>query len=306
MDYHMPEMNGLDATRRIMQVHPVPIVIVSASTSRTQVASAHALLDAGALAVLETPPGPADPRHRPAAAELVETVKWVSEVKLVKRWAKRTAFAAPALSRPLPGFSGPSGELKLVAIGASTGGPLALRTILSGLASDFPVPVVIVQHMAEGFTQGLVDWLAQSSGFAVRIAREGEALRPATAYVAPERFHMGVTHDARVVLDDGAAEGGHRPSVAHLFRSVARAFSSQAIGVLLTGMGRDGAQELKLMKDTGAVTIAQDEETSIVHGMPGEAIQLGAAIEVLAADRIAASLIVQARPQTLGGRENRE
>jgi two-component system, chemotaxis family, protein-glutamate methylesterase/glutaminase len=289
MDYLMPDMNGLDATRSIMEIDPVPIVIVSAMSSRSQVAHAHALLEAGALAVLEKPAGPGHPRYAASADELLETVKWVSEVKVVKRGPRRGArgAASPAAAATLKA----SGRrLGAVAVGASTGGPIVLKSILSGLRRDFPVPILIVQHIAPGFTRGLVDWLAQSSGFSVRVAAAGESLVPGRAYVAPDGFHMKLAPERRVALSDEAPLYGHRPSVAHLFRSVAQVLNCDAIGVLLTGMGKDGAEELRLMKEAGAVTIAQDHDTSIVHGMPGEAIQLDAATHVLPADSIANAL----------------
>jgi len=287
MDYYMPEMNGLDATRKIMEVDPLPIVIVSATSSRSEVASAHELLDAGALAVVEKPAGPGDSRHDATTKELLRTIKWVSEVKVVKRWPRREGRAvAPARASGLK----PMQALGAVAIGASTGGPIVLKSILSGLRRDFPVPLLIVQHIAPGFTQGLVDWLARASGFEVCVAAAGESVVPGRAYVAPDGFHLELTAGGRVALNDEAPYNGHRPSVAHLFRSVANVLESDAIGVLLTGMGKDGAEELKLMKDRGAVTIAQDHETSVIHGMPGEAIQLDAATHVLPADSISTAL----------------
>lgn len=291
MDYHMPAMNGLDAARKIMETHPVPIIIVSASSAAAQVASAHAFLDAGALAVLEKPVGPSHRRYRASAKELVDTVKWVSEVRVVKRWPKRGAHVVPAAALPAAGAAQSAQRpFDVIAIGASTGGPFVLKTILSDLPKDFTVPILVVQHIATGFTQGLVDWLAQSSGFDVRVARSGDPVLATRAYVAPDGVHMTLSHDGRIVLSAAPPENGHRPSVSCLFRSVAKHAGGRAVGVLLTGMGKDGADGLKLMKETGAITIAQDQQTSVVHGMPGEAIGLGAATHVLAADAIAEAL----------------
>jgi two-component system chemotaxis response regulator CheB len=150
--------------------------------------------------------------------------------------------------------------------------------------------VLIVQHISPGFVKGFGEWLAGASGFPVRIASQGELPLPGQAYIAPENFHMGIGIGPRIVLSDHAPENGLRPSVAHLFRSVAQVLGPAAVGVLLTGMGRDGANELKVMKEKGAITIAQDEESSVVHGMPGEAIKLGAATYVLPPAGIAAML----------------
>jgi two-component system chemotaxis response regulator CheB len=148
----------------------------------------------------------------------------------------------------------------------------------------------VVQHIASGFTAGLAEWLAASSGLSVRIAANGERPAAGQVFIAPEGFQLGIRRDGSVILARGEPEHGHCPSISYLFRSVAEALGPGAVGVLLTGMGRDGAAELKLMKKKGAITIVQDRESSVVHGMPGEAIRLGAATHVLPLDRIAAAL----------------
>lgn len=181
-------------------------------------------------------------------------------------------------------------HIRIVAIGASTGGPPVLQAILAGLPKNFPAPVLIVQHIAAGFTRGFVEWLGQSSNLPVHVPAHGERVLPGQAYVAPDGLHMAVDPDSRVRLRTDEPENGLRPSVACLFRSVAKAYGQSAVGVLLTGMGKDGALELKLMKDQGAVTIAQDRETAIVHGMPGEAIKLGGATYVLPPEQIRLAL----------------
>jgi two-component system chemotaxis response regulator CheB len=289
MDIYMPKMNGLEATRKIMQTHPTPIVIVSSSVHPDEVATTFRAIEAGALAVMPRPHGIGHPEHEAAAQELVQTVKLMSEVKVVRRW--------PRLRSEASGPSPPKGniprapiDIQIVAIGASTGGPLALRTILSGLPNDFPVPVLIVQHMACGFVQGFSEWLAQSSGFPVHVAADGEYLLPGHAYVAPDSFHMKVGMGHRVALSQEAPENGLRPSVSHLLQSVAHVYGHHAVGVLLTGMGKDGAEALKVLKDTGAITMAQDKDSAVVHGMPGEAIKLDAATYVLPPDKMAAML----------------
>ena len=289
MDFHMPKMNGLDATRRIMETHPTPIVIVSGSSARNEVASAFRVMEAGALTVVEKPAGPGHPDHDAAARELVQTVKLMSEVKVIRRWPRREAKAPAAPDRAIE--LGPAkAEVKLVAIGASTGGPIVLKTVLSGLPKDFQVPILIVQHIAPGFTQGFIEWLALATGFAVIAPTHGEPVLPGRAYIAPDGFHMRLGHDGRIILSADGPENGHRPSVSNLFRSVADVMGRNAAGVLLTGMGKDGAEELRLLREKGAVTIAQDQESSVVHGMPGEAIALDAATYVLPAGKIAEAL----------------
>jgi two-component system chemotaxis response regulator CheB len=299
MDVHMPKMNGLDATRIIMQTHPTPIVIVSGAFDVVETAGVFRAIEAGALAVLPRPFGIGHPEHERSAADLVRTVKLMSEVKVVRRWS----HSPPGEPLPAASLSAKTQcqsrrtEIRLVAIGASTGGPPVLRMILSGLPKDFPLPVLIVQHIASGFTQGFVDWLAQSSNLPVQLPVHGQQLVPGRVYVAPDGFHMTVGINGRVLLNTGEPENGLRPSVSSLFRSVAKVYGQSAIGVLLTGMGKDGALELKLMKEQGAVTIAQDKDTSVVHGMPGEAIRLGGATYVLPSEKISmtlTSLVVRA------------
>lgn len=299
MDVHMPQMNGLDATRRIMETSPTPIVVVSGSSGREELSGTFRALEAGALAVVEKPPSLGHPRHQEMARDLIQTVKLMSEVRVVRRWPRREPAVSPAHPAKETRLEPVPAEVKLVAIGASTGGPVVLQTILSRLPKNLPVPIGIVQHIAPGFTQGLADWLAQSCGFPVHVAVQGEYLLPGHAYIAPDCFQMKVEAGNRIALSTDKPENGHRPSVSCLFRSVATAMGRNAIGVLLTGMGKDGAEELRLMKAKGAVTIAQDRETCVVPGMPGEAVNLGAADYVLSPGRIAeaiGSLVKQSRP----------
>lgn len=293
MDIHMPKTNGMDATRRIMETHPTPIIIVSGSLSTKEVSTAFRAMEAGALAVVYRPAGIGHPDHEEAAADLVRTVKLLSEVKVVRRWARppRTAVI-PAVPAPAEvQLRQTPAEIKLITLGASTGGPPAIQTILSGLPADFAVPILIVQHMAAGFIHGFVEWLAQTSSLPIHVATHGEPILSGHVYVAPDGFQMKVGMGGKIWLTRDDPENGLRPSVSYLLRSAANLYGPNAIGVLLTGMGKDGAEELKLQKEKGAVTIAQDKESSVVHGMPGEAIKLGGATYVLSPDRIAAALI---------------
>lgn len=290
MDVHMPRMNGFDATRRIMETHPTPIVIVSGTTDFTDTAKAFRAIECGALAVLQKPSGVGHPGHQQSVSELIRSVKVMSEVKVVRRWPRcRPTEIGPEI--PLcKEFQLRTAQPTIIAIGASTGGPPVLQTILAGLPRGFPVPVLIVQHIASGFTQGFVEWLAQSSSLPVHIPEHGQSVLPGQAYVAPDGLHMAVDAEGRIQLRSDEPENGLRPSVACLFRSVAKVYRQSAVGVLLTGMGKDGALELKRMKEQGAVTIAQDRDTSVVHGMPGEAIKLGGATYVLPPEKICSVL----------------
>ena len=288
MDVHMPKMNGLDATRRIMETCPTPIVVVSGSTDPREVATTFEAMEAGALAVLRRPAGLGHPDYEATARELVQTVKLMSEVKVVRRWprARRDQVARPAQAR----LDHAPGKVRIVALGASTGGPPVLHTILSQLPEDFPAPVLVVQHMAAGFVRGFIEWLAQSSRLPVHLAAHGEQLLAGHVYVAPDELQMKVERGGRIALTRDAPENGLRPAVSYLFRSVAEVYGSDAVAGMLSGMGRDGADELKLLKDMGAATFAQDKDSSVVHGMPGEAIKLGAATFVLPPEKIAAVL----------------
>jgi two-component system chemotaxis response regulator CheB len=278
-----PELDGFEATRRIMETHPLPIVLCVVPSAVD--GSLFRSLEAGAVACVEKPdPSMPAAQLERAAAHLCQTVRLMSEVKVVRRWAQSRQGGRPQ-QQPAPG------QLKVVGIGASTGGPLVLQSILANLPADFRLPVLVVQHIARGFLGGMMEWLRQTTGLKVQMAAYGLMPVPGHVYLAPDDFHMGVGADGRIVLTRAAPDNGLRPSVAFLFRTLAEVHGPAAIGVLLTGMGKDGAAELKTMRDRGAVTVVQDSATSVVHGMPGEAIALGAAAHVVPADRIADMLI---------------
>jgi len=301
MDIVMPRLDGLEATRRIMETHPVPIVIVSGAWNPREVTTTFRAIEAGALAVLEKPAGPGHPDAERMRQELVQTARLMAEVKVVRRWPRHAARAAASAGAPaaVPApFAG--ADIAIVAIGASTGGPQVLQRILSELPRDFSAPVVIVQHIAAGFVQGMVDWLSETSAVALRVAREGDRLLAGHAFVAPDGVQMGVRTEGSIRLVDARNGERHGPSVSFLFRSVAEVYGPRSVGVLLTGMGRDGAAELRLMKDRGAVTVIQNQESSVVFGMPGAAKELSAAVHELPPERIAALLVAVAKGRGRG------
>ncbi|MDR3616901.1 MAG: chemotaxis-specific protein-glutamate methyltransferase CheB [Candidatus Obscuribacterales bacterium] len=278
MDLHMPVMDGLEATRTIMETKPVPIIIVSNDWDSANKADAFDYLEAGAVAALEKPQAIGDSSYDELRKDLIQTVKIMSEIKVVRRF--------PARKRKRERSSAELQELKIVVIGASTGGPPVLKTILSSLSENFPVPILIVQHIAHGFLSGLGDWLDASCALPVAIARQGQAALPGHVYLAPDEFEMGVSRSLRIHLSPQKTTIGPCPSVAFLFRSALVHFGPQALGVLLSGMGKDGAEELALMKNKGSVTIAQNEESCVVFGMPGAAVKLQGATHILPPEKI--------------------
>jgi two-component system, chemotaxis family, protein-glutamate methylesterase/glutaminase len=284
MDIVMPGMDGMAATRAIMETVPTPIVVVTGNADLDEVRAAFAAQAHGALACMAKPPGPGHPDHAAAAASLRRAVRAMAGVRVVRRHPPRVP--------PLPPLPHPAARRRpcLVAIGASTGGPVALRELLAGLSPAFPLPVLVVQHIAPGFADGFAAWLASETGRPVAVARDGDEPAPGAVLVAPDGHELGVGPDLRVRLAPRGAGRAQAPSVAHLFETVRSAVGAGAIAVLLSGMGRDGAAELLALREAGAVTIAQDPASSVVHGMPGAAIRLGAAAHVLPPAGIAALL----------------
>ena len=283
MDIQMPLMDGYEAIRRIMSENPVPIVVLTSTESDIRLGATYKGVESGALMVVGKPRGL--PGEDPEADELINVVKAMADVKVIRRrWpaAKRPQSSEKRnpVSRPV------QRSYQVLAIGTSTGGPPALRTVLSELPATFPVPVLVVQHISKGFTSGLARWLNETIPMRVKLADELEPLLPGTVYIAPDELHLQVSSRKKVVLLDENPLDGHRPSVTALFNAVAKHYGRAAVGVLMTGMGRDGANGLYAMKQAGAYTIAQDEASSIVFGMPKEAIVMGAATEVLALKKI--------------------
>lgn len=285
IDSHMPVMSGLEITRQIMETRPVPIVIVTHSGVAADIETAFQAIDAGALAMLQHPASIGQPEHEAMTQELLQTVKVMSEVKTIRRWPRMRpqSVSVPADAEAIA----VSPNASVVAIGASTGGPAALEAVLAALPGNFPIPILIVQHMSSGFMEGFVRWLAGSSSLPVHLARHGEFLLAGNVYIAPDEYQMKIDRQGRILLLRDGPEHGLRPSVSYLFRAVGQVYAGNCIAGLLTGMGRDGANELRILKEKGAFTFAQDRDTSVVHGMPGEAIRMNAATLVLPLGKIA-------------------
>lgn len=290
MDWQMPKLDGKQATRIIMETCPTPIVIVTSSLAAKDVVFSFSMIEAGALAIVKKPSSVDHPDYEKDKQELIQTLKLMSEVKIVRR-TKREFEKYTHTETAIENKIKEETSIQIIVIGASTGGPLVLQKILNRLPKNLPVPLLIVQHISHGFTEGFVEWLKSTTNFQLHIASNGEKLLPGHGYVAPDDFHMGVESGPRIVLSNHNLENGLRPSVAYLFRTAAQVFGHRAVGILLTGMGRDGADELKLLKEKGAVTFVQDNESSVVHGMPGEAIKLDAATYILSPEDITTALI---------------
>lgn len=285
LDIHMPIMDGLSLTRYLMEKNPLPIVLCSISFEPKDVGKAFQCLEAGALAALEKPVDIMAPNFKQLAQKLVSTVKLVAGLKVVRRF-RRLAKIVEAPPEKLP-----SSKVKLVVIGASTGGPPVLYEILENLSENVVAPILIVQHIASGFLPGLVDWLQKATHRKIQLAEEGVLIQPQNVYLAPDDRHLEVTKEWRLKLSKAPLVNSVRPSVSHLFDSVGQTFRGKdVVAVLLTGMGRDGAKELKILKEKGALTFVQSRETCVVFGMPGEAVKIGAACLELSPAQIVSAL----------------
>ncbi|NEO68232.1 chemotaxis-specific protein-glutamate methyltransferase CheB [Moorena sp. SIO3H5] len=314
-DLHMPQMNGLELTSEVMELYPRPILVVSVSVQQENTDQIFQLLDAGALDILPKPSAGMTTENQLLQQELINKIKILSGVKVftknrksilgtqkqgisgkgklpkidystnqnqiggVSQTGNRAAFSSNYYSKP-----------KIVVIGASTGGPQALNEVFTQLPSNFPLPVICVQHISLSFLQGFIDWLASNCSLPVQIAQPGDMPQPRRIYFAPEQQHLELDAMGRFICSDSEPLEGHRPSVTVTFESVAKFYGKATVGILLTGMGRDGATGMQTIAEVGGLTIAQDEATSLVFGMPKEAIALGAAKEVLPIGAIAPRL----------------
>lgn len=290
LDIRLPGMNGFQATKRIMSERPTPIVVVSASVEKEDLKVSMNALKAGALTIVEKPVGTTRSDYQEMADQLCTQLAIMSAVKVIRQ--RRPPSPSPA-ARP----SGPQAyrvrkddALRALGIAASTGGPNALEKLLNGLPADFPLPILVVQHITPSFLPGFAAWLDDVCPFAAAIARDGEIPVAGKVYVAPAGSHLKV-RAGRIRLDSSPPISSQRPSGTVLFESLAREFGARAIGVLLTGMGDDGAKGLSELRAIGGYTIAEDESTAVVYGMPQAAVRLGAACESLPLHEIAARVL---------------
>jgi two-component system chemotaxis response regulator CheB len=284
MDINLPGMSGLEATSFIMETNPIPIILLSNEFQANAQKSSNGFkaLDSGALIAMPKPPSPSSSEFESYSKKLIFQVKALSDVKLITRKKNREIFSYLA---DFPKNVN-SNQIPIVAIGASTGGPMALLKILDGLPENFPFPILFVQHISVGFISGMTDWLQNSCKLKIVHGQEGLKALPGHVYAAPDHFHMKIDENAFIRLNDGPESDFQKPSISILFKSVAKSYGPKAIGILLSGMGQDGAYALKEMRKNGALTIAQDESSCGVFGMPRVAIENGAAQLILSPERI--------------------
>ncbi len=287
MDIRLPGMDGLEATRQIMSQHPTPIVVIADSVHDSTLGIAMNALKAGALSVVEKPSGPGAKAYEDAADAIATQLFIMSQVSVIRR---RMGLTKTQDAEQMRHASHGKVQAGLVGIAASTGGPPALAAVLGTLPKTFPAPVLLVQHMGAPFMEGFAHWLGGQTQLKVKLAENGERPAPGTIYVAPGDQHLEIAAGNVVRLHSGPALASQRPAANLLFQSMARIAGPKAVGVLLTGMGEDGARGLLEMKEAGAFTIAEDESTAVVFGMPAAAIRMKGVSLALPQDQIAARL----------------
>jgi two-component system chemotaxis response regulator CheB len=276
MDIHMPILDGYAATRQIMQSCPTPIVLISSASDASQ--RTVAALAAGALTVVRKPGGGSDPEQASDRASFVRTIRLMADVLVVTRHAAKPSAqlihptVQPGRTDGLP----IAGGARILAIAASTGGPMAVQTLLNGLGRHFPLPILLAQHITRGFVVPLAEWLGTATQLPIHVAVPNQQLLPGHVYLAPDDQHMSVLTCHYAACRSVQSGDRYCPSADILFESVAAAYGRRAIGVILTGMGDDGARGLRALRAAGGYTLAQDQASCVVYGMPQAAVNMGA------------------------------
>ena len=300
MDLMLPGISGLAAVEHLMQHCPTPILVISSAGNRAGFVDTLAALAAGAVDVLDKPDASGAEENQLWNRHFLATVKLVAKIRVITHLGSTSPriaepvpsrLSAPCSAQPSAGGYPPTNRYSVIAIGASTGGPTAVCEVLRGLPGALSLPVLLVLHVSESFGEAFASWLEDVTGRRVRLATDGESLGAGagTVIMAPPGLHLSVAGDT-LRLSKEAERHSCRPAVDVLFESLARERGSAVAACLLTGMGRDGAAGLLAIHRSGGLTIAQDEATSTVYGMPGEAVRLGAAQHVLPIDQIGPTL----------------
>jgi len=291
MDMDMPVMDGFEATKQIMAYHPTPVLIVASTVFKTGMERVFKAISHGALDVIDKSElelvG-----NRKSGEALIAKIKFLTGVRVMDR-----PLVKSRNERPITDLKalGKDGSDKIVTIVASTGGPQALLEILKRLPGDFPCGIAIVQHITSGFLPGLVDWLTKECKIRVKIGEDSEEIQPGVAYIAPDNVQMRVEDGGKIILSDEPAYKGHRPSGDLLLESVAKTYGKGSVAAILTGMGRDGVMGMKAIKQFHGKTIAQDEKSCVVFGMPKVAIEMNVIDKVLSLGKIAEEIVSMVR-----------
>lgn len=288
MDIRLPGMDGLEATRRIMSDHPTPIVVIAGSVEDSALKISMNALRAGALSVVEKPVGVTSDGYEAIADTICTQLYIMSRVPVVRQRSFAWRHATESDSALRDELTSP--QPTLMTIAASTGGPPALAKVLGSLPADFPIPILLVQHMGAPFMEGFASWLDGITALDVAIAREQEIPCAGRVYVAPGDRHLLLSAAGTLQISASPPLASQRPSATVMFRSVAKVLGSKGLGVLLTGMGEDGAEGLVEMRRAGAYTIAEDESTAVVYGMPAAALRMGGVRASLPLDMIASRI----------------
>jgi two-component system, chemotaxis family, protein-glutamate methylesterase/glutaminase len=300
MDIHMPKMDGLAATQKIMSLQPTPIVVLSNISQSTDANLAFNVIQAGALTVIEKPRGLALKDFEAVRSQLISTIRSMSKVPVVRRYDPQlhkdgvgpmTAMLNAYFSRPI----------KVAAIASSTGGPPVLMELFSQLPKEFSIPIIVAQHILPPFAQAMADWLNSKSALHIQVAEDNQPLLPGHVYISPGDAHLTISSMGMIRLERTGTHQGHLPSATRMFETVAQAYGSNSVGIILTGMGHDGSAGLELLSKAGAHVIAQNQETSLVYSMPYEAVKLGIVDEILPPNEIASRLLkLHLHMQTMG------
>jgi two-component system chemotaxis response regulator CheB len=291
MDMDMPVVDGLEATKQIMASNPTPILIVASTVFKAGMEKVFKAISHGALDVIDKGELELAGQKRSGEA-LIAKIKFLTGVRVTERRRGGLRSERSVVDLKTPGIEVSD---RIVAIVASTGGPQALLDVLKRLPEDFPCGIVIVQHITSGFLPGLVDWLNKECKIKVKIGEDAESIQPGVAYIAPDDHQMRVEDSGRITLSNEPAYGGHRPSGDILLESVARAYGKGSVAAILTGMGRDGAMGMKTIKQLDGKTIAQNEKSCVVFGMPKAAIEMNVIDKVLPLEGIAEEIVSMVR-----------
>jgi two-component system, chemotaxis family, protein-glutamate methylesterase/glutaminase len=284
-DLHMPDMDGLELTRKILELYPRPVLVVSASTQKEDTHNVFRLLEAGAIDVVPKPMGGLESDYAQIARDLISKIKVLSGVYVFRR-------RAGGIPHTAAGATGSITSARIVVVGASTGGPQVLQRIFSKLPASYSLPIICIQHIAQGFLEGFADWLRGQVRLKVKIVQQHEAPVGGVIYIPPEGQQMEIDRLGRFSITGSEPVGGHAPSITVTMTSVAGYYKGGTVGILLSGMGSDGAEGMEAIVRAGGYTIAQDKESSTIFGMPKQAIDLGAANAVLGPEEIAARLVL--------------